>query len=108
MTFLQAIFTENFNSAMHLAGPKYIGFRCYRWVPWYLHFRPNCGAYGWLKLGRDWYLNLGSVKDEGEFIVCRIGQLFITRPETLEEQAEREYDECEANYQDWCSSFYSY
>ena len=66
----------------------------FTWVPWFLNNTAKTGLYGWLRLGGHCLcLNMGLEPDER--LVARLGPLTLTRPETAQEQMDREEGEAE-------------
>ncbi|MFZ9349758.1 MAG: hypothetical protein ACO242_03590 [Candidatus Fonsibacter ubiquis] len=66
----------------------------FTWVPWFLNNTAKTGLYGWLRLGDHCLcLNMGLEPDER--LMARLGPLTLTRPETAQEQMDREEAEAE-------------
>jgi hypothetical protein len=66
----------------------------FSWVPWFLNNTAKTGLYGWLRLGSYCLcLNMGLEPDERR--LASFGLLMLTRPETQEEQQDREEAEAE-------------
>ena len=81
----------------------------------------SAGLFGWFGFtlshteGLTWYVRAGSgflaygvPADYDEVVVWQAGPLVLTRAETDEERADREYAEEEAAYLDYVADYYSY
>jgi hypothetical protein len=78
--------------------PDYNQQATFRWVPWHINCRKGWQRpMAWLRLGvRGLVLSYGLGLEPDERAVLRLGQLLLSRPETLEERDAREEAESEA------------
>lgn len=74
-------------------------------------FAINLGSpngYAFLNLPGRRAISWNVEPEREERIVWQCGRLILTRPETIDEETDRLYDESEAAWEAYCSDFYSF